>query len=104
MTFGDMSSQAAFSPAQTPTDPAVAHAGHPLANGYAQHHPFQPPFGQPSSGPGAPGGMSDPEAEQADVRAEAERLLLSLSQDLYEMEVCAGDVAAGMEGAVPGYL
>lgn len=100
-----MSSQAAFSPAQTPTDPAAAHAGHHMANGSAQQQPpFQPQFGQPPSGPGAHGGVDDHEAEQAEVRAEAERLLLSLSQDLYEMEVCAGDVAAGMEGAVPGYL
>lgn len=43
-------------------------------------------------------------ANEADARAELEAQLLRLSQDLYEMEVCAGEVGAGMEDAVPNYL
>jgi mediator of RNA polymerase II transcription subunit 10 len=46
----------------------------------------------------------DSDAEQAAIRAEVEQHLLRLSQDLYEMEICAGDVGQGMEGAVPGYM
>lgn len=38
------------------------------------------------------------------LRAEVEQQLLRLSQDLYEMEVCAGDVKRGREGAVPEYM
>jgi len=47
-----------------------------------------------------PSDHPDPDA----VRAELEAQLLRLSQDLYEMEVCAGEVGAGMEDAVPNYL
>lgn len=47
---------------------------------------------------------ADMDAEQAALRAEVEQHLLRLSQDLYEMEICAGDVSQGMEEAVPGYL
>ncbi|KAI9639238.1 uncharacterized protein MKK02DRAFT_39533 [Dioszegia hungarica] len=46
----------------------------------------------------------DTEAEQAAIRQEVEQHLLRLSQDLYEMEICAGDVGQGMEGAVPAYM
>ncbi|KAL7421990.1 hypothetical protein Q5752_003762 [Cryptotrichosporon argae] len=44
------------------------------------------------------------EAAVAAVRADVEARLLSLAQDLYEMEVCAGEVSVGMEDAVPNYL
>jgi mediator of RNA polymerase II transcription subunit 10 len=47
---------------------------------------------------------TDGETEQAGLRAEVEQQLLRLSQDLYEMEICAGDVGQGMEGAVPAYM
>ncbi|WWD03272.1 hypothetical protein V865_001323 [Kwoniella europaea PYCC6329] len=42
--------------------------------------------------------------DQASLRAELEVQLLKLSQDLYELEICAGDVGQGMEDAVPNYL
>ncbi|OCF60871.1 hypothetical protein L486_00515 [Kwoniella mangroviensis CBS 10435] len=42
--------------------------------------------------------------DQASLRAELECQLLKLSQDLYELEICAGDVGQGMEDAVPNYL
>ncbi|WOO80636.1 Mediator of RNA polymerase II transcription subunit 10 [Vanrija pseudolonga] len=42
--------------------------------------------------------------DQARLRAEIESQLLRLSQDLYEMEVCAGDVSQNMENAVPELL
>jgi len=42
--------------------------------------------------------------DQASLRADLETVLLRLSQDLYEMEICAGEVGQGMEGAVPDYL
>ncbi|KAK4685980.1 mediator of RNA polymerase II transcription subunit 10, partial [Tremellales sp. Uapishka_1] len=38
------------------------------------------------------------------VRGELEALLLQLSQDLYEMEICAGAVENDREGAVAEYL
>lgn len=41
---------------------------------------------------------------EAQIRSELERTLLKLSQDLYEMEICAGDVVAGQEDRVPKYL
>ena len=40
----------------------------------------------------------------AQLRADVERTLLKLSQDLYEMEICAGDVVTGQEDRVPGYM
>ncbi|WVW84219.1 hypothetical protein I302_106249 [Kwoniella bestiolae CBS 10118] len=43
-------------------------------------------------------------SDQAALRAELESQLLKLSQDLYELEICAGDVGQGMEDAVPNYL
>ncbi|TXT07192.1 hypothetical protein VHUM_03362 [Vanrija humicola] len=55
------------------------------------------PSPAPSPYPGAP---TDP----ARLRAELETQLLRLSQDLYEMEVCAGEVSKDMENAVPDYL
>jgi mediator of RNA polymerase II transcription subunit 10 len=42
--------------------------------------------------------------EDAQIRVELERTLLKLSQDLYEMEICAGDVVSGQEDRVPKYL
>ncbi|OCF30680.1 hypothetical protein I316_07644 [Kwoniella heveanensis BCC8398] len=42
--------------------------------------------------------------DQAMLRTELESQLLRLSQDLYELEICAGDVGTGMEDAVPNYL
>jgi mediator of RNA polymerase II transcription subunit 10 len=44
------------------------------------------------------------EEDQSSLRKDVESLLLRLSQDLYEMEICAGDVNKGMEDAVPNYL
>jgi mediator of RNA polymerase II transcription subunit 10 len=48
---------------------------------------------------GAPG-----EDVQSRLRADIERTLLKISQDLYELEVCAGDVTAGQEDRVPLYM
>ena len=47
---------------------------------------------------------SQAEIEQARLRSEVETQLLRLSQDLYEMEICAGEVGVNMEEAVPNYL
>jgi mediator of RNA polymerase II transcription subunit 10 len=44
------------------------------------------------------------EEQQAIIRKDVELKLLALSQDLWEMEICAGDVGQGMENAVPTYL
>ena len=44
------------------------------------------------------------EPDQVRLRADLESRLLRLSQDLYEMEVCAGEVGENMEDAVPNYL
>ena len=44
------------------------------------------------------------ELDQARLRSDIEAQLLRLSQDLYEMEICAGEVGNGMEDAVPNYL
>lgn len=52
----------------------------------------------------SPADLAHPEADQAKIRSEVETLLLRLSQDLYEMEICAGEVVPGMEGLVPNYL
>ncbi|ORY26144.1 hypothetical protein BCR39DRAFT_470655 [Naematelia encephala] len=46
----------------------------------------------------------DSEQRQAQIRAEVEAQLLRLSQDLYEMEICAGEVGMGMEERVPRYM
>ncbi|WVQ99660.1 hypothetical protein IAU59_006799 [Kwoniella sp. CBS 9459] len=58
-----------------------------------------------------PGTTTGPQAaadnapmDQATLRTELESQLLRLSQDLYELEICAGDVGTGMEDAVPNYL
>ena len=53
----------------------------------------------------SPSNLSQPsELDQARLRSDIEAQLLRLSQDLYEMEICAGEVGAGMEDAVPNYL
>jgi len=52
--------------------------------------------------PAAPLQLPDP--AQAEVRSKVEALLLQLSQDLYEMEICAGEVGVNMEHKVPEYL
>lgn len=69
-----------FSPAPTPT-------------GDPSHPPAPPPINEPNGG-----------TDQPALRAELETLLLRLSQDLYEMEICAGEVGPGMQDAVPKYL
>jgi mediator of RNA polymerase II transcription subunit 10 len=38
------------------------------------------------------------------VEEQVEQVLLTLAQDLFEMEVCAGDVGKDRENAVPEYL
>ncbi|WWC61923.1 uncharacterized protein I303_104509 [Kwoniella dejecticola CBS 10117] len=48
--------------------------------------------------------IADQSADQTVLRAELEGQLLRLTQDLYELEICAGDVGQGMEDAVPNYL
>ena len=35
------------------------------------------------------------------IEAQVEQVLLTLAQDLFEMEVCAGDVGKDRENAVP---
>jgi mediator of RNA polymerase II transcription subunit 10 len=52
----------------------------------------------------AAGPVDPSDAAQSRLRGEIETQLLRLSQDLYEMEVCAGEVGKDMEGAVPQYL
>lgn len=68
--------------------------------------PAPTPDGHPPPLPMTPAaGPVDPsDAAQSRLRAEIETQLLRLSQDLYEMEVCAGEVGKDMEGAVPQYL
>ncbi|GMK57876.1 hypothetical protein CspeluHIS016_0407100 [Cutaneotrichosporon spelunceum] len=51
------------------------------------------PSPAPTPFPGAP-------PEDPNIHATLEKELQRLAQDLYEMEVCAGDVVAGMEGQV----
>ncbi|EIW65904.1 hypothetical protein TREMEDRAFT_35695 [Tremella mesenterica DSM 1558] len=43
-------------------------------------------------------------SDQKELRSLVEDHLLKLSQDLFEMEICAGEVGEGMEGAVPRLL
>lgn len=38
------------------------------------------------------------------IEEQVEQVLLTLAQDLFEMEVCAGDVGKDRENAVPDYL
>lgn len=53
----------------------------------------------------SPAALEQPaEVNQTRLRADLEAQLLRLSQDLYEMEICAGEVGANMEEAVPNYL
>jgi len=54
--------------------------------------------------PLAPPQSTAAEDEEFKLRADIERTLLKISQDLYELEVCAGDVAAGQEDRVPMYM
>ncbi|WVR06823.1 hypothetical protein IAU60_003859 [Kwoniella sp. DSM 27419] len=65
------------------------------------------PSPAPTLTPGATGpvqpGYTGP-MDQASLRTELEAQLLRLTQDLYELEICAGDVGEGMEDAVPNYL
>ncbi|WVN87670.1 uncharacterized protein L203_102856 [Cryptococcus depauperatus CBS 7841] len=61
----------------------------------------------PASTPSAAlGGSAPPTASSnpAAVRAIVESQLLRLAQDLYEMEISAGNVRENREGAVPNYL
>lgn len=51
-----------------------------------------------------PSPAPSPNTDQGTVRNEVENQLLKLAQDLYEMEVCAGEVNQGMEDKVPEYL
>ena len=62
--------------------------------------PAQTPDGVYAS----PQAVLSPDVEQARLRADLETRLLRLSQDLYEMEICAGEVGQNMEDAVPNYL
>ena len=72
-----------LSPAATPENMMASPAGQGV--GHAQ--PQQPVAGS-----------------QEQLRADIERMLLKVSQDLYELEVCAGDVAPGQEDRVPMYM
>jgi mediator of RNA polymerase II transcription subunit 10 len=54
--------------------------------------------------PIAPQQNTAAEDDEFRLRAEIERTLLKISQDLYELEVCAGDVAPGQEDRVPMYM
>jgi mediator of RNA polymerase II transcription subunit 10 len=45
-----------------------------------------------------------PNATEEEIRDQVEKRLLLLSQDLYELEICAGEVVAGQEDRVPNFL
>ncbi|WWC89080.1 uncharacterized protein L201_003998 [Kwoniella dendrophila CBS 6074] len=62
------------------------------------------PAPTPGSGLGVPQTVTNDPPDQAGLRAELESQLSKLTQDLYELEICAGDVGQGMEDAVPNYL
>jgi mediator of RNA polymerase II transcription subunit 10 len=65
------------------------------------------PAATPNSMMQSPLAAQAPTAAEDDdfrLRAEIERTLLKISQDLYELEVCAGDVSAGQEDRVPLYM
>jgi len=65
------------------------------------------PAATPNSMMQSPLAAQAPTATEDDdfrLRAEIERTLLKISQDLYELEVCAGDVSAGQEDRVPLYM
>jgi mediator of RNA polymerase II transcription subunit 10 len=74
----------------------------PMSQSLNPHFPSPAPTPTPDQLAAMP--PVDTEAEQAAIRQEVEQHLLRLSQDLYEMEICAGDVGQGMEGAVPAYM
>ncbi|WWC69949.1 uncharacterized protein I206_103893 [Kwoniella pini CBS 10737] len=68
-----------------------------------------PQLPSPAPTPGSGLGMvsqpsPDGPPDQSALRTELESQLLRLTQDLYELEICAGDVGPGMEDAVPKYL
>ena len=44
------------------------------------------------------------EISQYELCSAIEKKILNLTQDLYELEICAGDVVAGQEGRVPEFL
>jgi hypothetical protein len=66
------------------------------------------PMASPAGGGGGAAVHNQPQAMVAgspeQLRADIERMLLKISQDLYELEVCAGDVALGQEDRVPMYM
>jgi hypothetical protein len=77
-------------------------------------HPYLSPAATPDNTMASPAGggggavHNQPQAMVAgspeQLRADIERMLLKISQDLYELEVCAGDVALGQEDRVPMYM
>lgn len=44
------------------------------------------------------------EEERTKIREEVESRLGQLSQDLYELEICAGAVVKGQEDRIPNYM
>jgi mediator of RNA polymerase II transcription subunit 10 len=70
--------------------------------------PYLTPAATPDNmmaSPAGPQAVQQPAAgSQEQLRADIERMLLKVSQDLYELEVCAGDVAQGQEDRVPMYM
>jgi mediator of RNA polymerase II transcription subunit 10 len=69
------------------------------------HFPSPAPTPLPSNPLQPNQSTSNPSSgSQSQVYREVESKLLSLSQDLWEMEICAGNVGQGMEDAVPNYL
>lgn len=45
-----------------------------------------------------------PNATEEEIRDLVEKRLLLLSQDLYELEICAGEVVEGQEDRIPNFL
>ncbi|WWD17033.1 hypothetical protein CI109_101470 [Kwoniella shandongensis] len=86
-------------PSPAPT-PSSLPSDHPHLHTQNPSHPSS----NPESDPNHTNGDGGQEQDQAALRAEAESQLLRLSQDLYELEICAGEVGPGMEDAVPNYL
>jgi mediator of RNA polymerase II transcription subunit 10 len=66
--------------------------------------PAQTPDNQAMNGVGQlPGSMSGEEGRKT-IRDEVETRLGQLSQDLYELEICAGAVVKGQEDRIPEYM
>ncbi|WVQ79988.1 hypothetical protein IAT38_002089 [Cryptococcus sp. DSM 104549] len=65
--------------------------------------PAPTPSSGPAPFPAQPAGFNPP-TDQAALRKALDEQLLKLSQDLYELEICAGDVQAGRENAAAQYL